>query len=283
MKLEHNRGFERKLRPKSVEALRATPEMEQPLEIDLQRVVDEVAAYKLVGPYRSDYETLLGLLGGRYLEQLHPKHKEEATEKFSSQRRGEKGRPYELALDAQCKLFDPTAFAGRPWKGHEIRKSMNDELALMKIQEAQPWLVALELIVLFPEEKERIMSELRPEVDSRLGYIQRELNTDPAAVLWEDLVVIKTLFPEINSRVQAIARKQWPNWQRRMEGSLDRARTAESDKHKKTFGSAAVGLSIAMYILASEKTKMNDQGLLEITPAQKKVAASPTLPGRLVL
>lgn len=274
--------LERTRRPKSGEVLRSTPEVEQPLEIDLQRVVNEVASYGRKGPYRADYETLLGLLGGRQLEQLRPNHKQEANEKFASLNE-ELLRFQFIDGVAQCKLFDPAAFAGHQWDDQPIRNKINQELALMKVRSGQGWLTALQLIVLFPEEKQRIVRELAPEVSSRLDYVETELVKDPEAVLWEDLVAIKTLFPEKNGRVESIVRRQWPDWHRRVEGSLGRAKTADRLDRKRTFAGAALGLSISMYILAAEKAEMNDQGLMEITPAQKRLVASPALPDRPVV
>lgn len=283
MKLEHKSQGPRKYGTKAGEVLRHTPEVEQPLEVDLQRVVDIAKEANLEGPYRSDYELLLGIVGGKYLEQLRPLHREEANEKFAALSDGKNKLRFQLIqIAAQSKLFDSAAFAKRQWTGKEIRDNLDDNLVMLKIRTGQPWLTALELVVLFPEEKQRIIHDLKPAVSERLKYIEVELTKDPEAVLWEDLVAIKMLFPE-HAEVQIIARAHWALWQKQVEGSLGRARDADTDARRKTGLGAALGISIGMHILAAEKAMINDQGLPEIAPASKKLPIGPGLPERTLV
>lgn len=119
MKLERT---PRERRPKTGEVLRATPEQEQPLEFDLQRVVDAVKELASPPPYRGDYEFLLALAGQEYFEQLRPTYKNTAAELHNSlgTERGVGSQ-----TPARSKLLDPAAFAK---KGLAHRPELPDRL-----------------------------------------------------------------------------------------------------------------------------------------------------------
>lgn len=248
-------------------------ETEQPLEFDLQRVVDVMKELGSPPPYRSDYEFLLGLAGPEYFEQLGPNSKETVAELNESLETTSMGG----TAPGRSKLFDPGSFARKGWDGQQLRAYMDMQLIVFAVLPNESWLKAVQLLVLFPEERQRILNRLRPLEASRLSWIVSDAREKPGETMaWRELSALRLVDPE-NTDVERVARSWWGAWNRRLEELLSKAKSASSSENQKK-GSADAALGL--YILAAEKAVINDQGLPEIIPAKKGMPHGPELPER---
>lgn len=257
-------------------------EDEAPLEIDLQSVIDRIKKIDPQPPYRSDYELLLSLVGVDFFKQLRPDFAHTAEDQFQSANQVEikhfKEKSRGLAFS---KLLDPKTFSTRGWSGAAM--SYGADLWHLMLQRApnESWLTGIQMLVLFPEQRERILKSVRQGAPGHLAWVKENLRDLSTSMGWVELAAMRLVDPQ-HTEVGKIARRFWAQWQEKLEELLAVAESPESADSSRRGGSAgaALGLACSMYILAAEKAVINDQGLPEITPAVRKVTPSLPLPGR---
>lgn len=273
--------------PKLVERLRAVevarPEIEQPLSFDLQPVIALVRELGMVS-LRLSVETLLGLAGPQYFKQVRPDFEELAKKKAeveSAISEGMQKRSFELiATCAQSKLFDPEKFdTHRWWAKDKLSKELRFHLTAVQSNAHENWGQAVELLVLFPDQRQVILDALQPKASKLLAYIENEPTNDPEYMDFEELAFMKILDQD-QPGIDALVKKRWPKWQAWLQGMIKRAREDHVPGTPSRRTGGPLSLAICMYILAADKVCINDQGLPEITPRLKKMSAPPQLPPR---
>lgn len=276
--------------PKLIERLRAVevarPEIEQPLSFDLQSVIDLVKKLGMVSP-RLDVETLLGLAGPQYFRQVVSDVEGLAKKKTAVESAihitMQKGWRELMATCAQSKLLDPEHFdVHRWWAKDKLSRELRTHLALLKANPVETWAQAVELLVLFPEQRQLILDIIRPNEVKRLAYIENEPTVDPDYMDFEELAFMKMLDQD-QVGVDVLVKKRWSKWQAWLDRVIKRAREeyVPGTPSRRTGGPLC--LAISMYILAADKVCINDQGLPEITPRLGKISAPPQLPVRSAL
>lgn len=273
------RGSQPRLRAAEV----ARPEIEEPLSFDLQPVIDLVKELGMVSP-RLNVETLLGLAGPQYFKQVRPDFEELAKKKAeveSAISPGMQKRSFELiATCAQSKLFDPEKFdTHRWWAKDKLLNELRFHLTPVQTNAHQNLAQAVELLVLFPDQRQAILGTIQPKESKLLAYIASEPSVDPEYMDFEDLTFMKILDQD-HPGIDALIKKRWPKWQAWLKRMVKRANEEYviATPSRRTGG--ILSLAICMHILAADKACINDQGLPEITSRMKKISTTPQLPLR---
>lgn len=280
MKLEH--GPQRR-RQKAGEILDITPEGEQPLEIDFEKVVDQLESSPEIA-FDKHTALLLGLIGGQPLKRLRPKL-------FKSYKRYADEGDNALLLEnypgssldetatwlAVCKLWKPKLFGRLGINMQEKKAALWEELPFNQ-KGTEPYSNVVGYLVLFPEDRDQILKEVLETEDYLVEHAEKQFNNS-FAWSFTAMACLKILRPD-NKAIAAFARKKWLDVRLALEGALKTINETTDREEVESEAAYALELGLSMYILATEKIVINNKGLLEVTPAKKKLAARPALPDR---
>lgn len=273
---------ERSLRKNSVkgkELLQITPETEQPVEFNFQQIVQMVVEGGCSVPRRDDYATLLSLLGPTLIRQIVPEPQHYSSELLRTLSEDQEAGEQSWGKTAQAKLFDPEGFLKQESIRDPLKKRLEDELMIMGFMHDRSWLTAVEILVLFPEDRQHILEILRPAEAVHVAFVESEPTRDPLYMDWQELVALRLVDPE-NSNLKNLIKQRWPKWIALLNGSIERALAEPGPVSKSQKFEVVLGIAAGLHILAAEKVWINDQGVPEITPSQKPVPAKPQLPER---